>query len=521
MVITDTNARRPGLRSAVRAVSAAVAVLAAQAHGQAQAAEWKVSPGIGLRETYSDNIRLAPDGEARSELVTEIIPRLNFSGNSTRFRLNGYYALHYLNYQRDTSPSRTLHEASANAHADLIKDWLYFDGMLGISQQRISAFGAQSIDPINTADNRSEVRTYNLSPYLRHDFNGSAVGELRYTWQKTTSSDTDLLDGSTDRVFADIRSGAALTRWGWSLSADHEKIGYSAAPDVELSRYTAGLRYALTPRLSLNTTLGYEDNDYFVVGDDPSGKFWSVGASWTPSEVTSLSASAGRRYFGNTYSLAAQHRTTHAAWNFGYNEDVTTQNATSRSASIDTSVFLNQLWTATIPDAAARQRVVDAFIRTSGLPSTLAGNLGGLSNRVYLEKSWQGSVALDGARNTVLLRVFNVRREPLSSATGVAVTVPSSASDLDDNSRQTGSAASWSLRLSPRTTLDSGVEISRIRSYTTDRVDRIRNVRIGLSQQLGRRTTGMVEIRRQQRLSSVSAFDYTENALSLFVSMQF
>jgi uncharacterized protein (PEP-CTERM system associated) len=521
MVITDTIDRHPRLRHAARAVSAALAMLAAQGHGQVHAADWKVSPGIGLRETYSDNIALTPDREARTELVTELIPRLDFSADSTRFKLKGYYALHYLNYQRDTSPSRTLHDANANAHADLLKDWLFFDGMVGISQQRISAFGAQSIDPINTTGNRTEVRTYNLSPYLRHDFSGSAVGELRYTWQKTTSGDTNLLDGSTDRVFADFRSGPTWTRWAWNLTADHEKIGYSAAPDVELNRYTAGLRYALTPRLSLNTTLGYEDNNYIVAGDDPAGAFWSVGASWTPSEVTSLSASAGHRYFGNTYSLAAQHRTTHAAWNLGYAEDVTTQNATSRSPSIDTAAFLNQLWSASIPDATARQRVVDAFIRTSGLPSTLAGNIGGLSNRVYLQKSWQGSVALDGVRNTVVLRVFSMRREPLSAATGATFIVPTSAAGLDDDSRQTGAAATWSLRLSPRTTLDSGAEITRMRSFSTDRVDRIRNVRIGLSQQLGRRTTGMVEIHRQQRISSVSAFDYTENALSIFVSMQF
>jgi uncharacterized protein (PEP-CTERM system associated) len=519
MAITKSLARRPALRRAAQAVSAALMLLALQA--EAGAAEWTVSPGIGLRETYSDNIGLTADATARSDWVTELIPRLDVAASGPQFKLNGYYALHYLHYQRDTSPSRTLHDAGANANANLLKDWLYVDGSLSISQQRISAFGPQSIDIVNTTGNRGEIRTYNLSPYLRHDFNGFALAELRATYQKTSSTELDSLDGHTERLFADLSSGAAFARWGWGLNADKETVHYSNAPDVELSRYTGTLRYALSPRLSLNTMVGYEDNNYLVSGGSPEGKMWSVGASWVPSEVSSLSATAGHRYFGRTFSLAGQHRSSHAAWSLSYNEDVTTQNATSRTAVLNTSAFLNQLWSGSIPDAGARQQVVDAFIRTNDLPPTLSGNIAGLSNRAYLQKFLQASVALDGARNTVVLRVFNVRREPLSTATGTGAVPPTSAAGLDDNSLQTGVAATWTMRLSPRTSVDASTEFSRSRSYAIDRTDRMKAVRLGLSQQFGRRTTGVAELRRQQRDSSDPAADYTENALTFFVSMQF
>ncbi|NEX64185.1 TIGR03016 family PEP-CTERM system-associated outer membrane protein [Noviherbaspirillum galbum] len=508
---------RPPLRLPRRRAPWLAAVLLALACDASQAADWTVSPGIGLRQSYSDNINLSTGPAAMHDWVTELIPRLDVAVEGARFKLRGQYALHYLRYHNESNPSQVQHTAVFDAHGDLVKDWLYLDSAVNVSQQRLSSFGPQFIDPVNLTANRTEVRTYSLSPYLRHEFDSTATSELRYTWQKTESSETRALDGQTDRLLASVSSGPRFGRWGWTLTADQEKIDYASADDVKLNRYTAQVKYAITPRVALNATAGYENNNYVYTGSSPSGRLWSVGASWTPSERSLLSASLGHRYFGSTYSLTAQHRSAHTAWNVTYNEDVSTQNATPRADAVETASFLNQLWAASIPDPAARQRIVNAFILANNLPATLSSNIFGLSNRVYLQRTWLASVAFEGARNTVLLQLTSQRRRPLDAGTpaGTGVTV------LSDDVLQTGLSGTWSMRLSPLTSIDATAGLARISSFSNDRLDRIKTMRLGLSHQIGKRTTGLVEVRRQQRFSNVPDQDYTENALAFFVSMQF
>lgn len=145
------------------------------------AAEWKIEPSLSLKETYSDNIKLAPPGNEKSDFVTQINPGISLTGTGPRLKVNARYGMQNLIYAEESSRNATRHLLNADANAELADDLLFLDAKASISQQNISSFGSQTTDNVNITDNLSEVRTYSFSPYLINRFGSMASSELRYT----------------------------------------------------------------------------------------------------------------------------------------------------------------------------------------------------------------------------------------------------------------------------------------------------------------------------------------------------
>src|SRR5450830_1196379 len=83
-----------GLRPQALAV---LALLTTQA-APVLAAEWRFTPELTLRETYSDNITLAPSGSEQSGFVTEIAPGFTITGKGRRSQLRATYQARSINY---------------------------------------------------------------------------------------------------------------------------------------------------------------------------------------------------------------------------------------------------------------------------------------------------------------------------------------------------------------------------------------------------------------------------------------
>ena len=66
--------------------SIATAMLLVYSH--TGAAEWKITPGLDLKETYTDNVRLAPPGHEKSDFITQVNPGISQSGTGPRLKLN-------------------------------------------------------------------------------------------------------------------------------------------------------------------------------------------------------------------------------------------------------------------------------------------------------------------------------------------------------------------------------------------------------------------------------------------------
>jgi uncharacterized protein (PEP-CTERM system associated) len=510
--------RNPALRRRYSRVAFSLKSLAAATtlviSSSSSAAEWTFVPSVGVSETYTDNVNLAPKPYAESDYVTEIMPSISIVGDGPHVKFDANFAVQELDYAEKNAPAQFLDQLHANTHAELIDNLFFIDGAASVSQQNISALGPQTTDNIYVTDNRTNVRTYDISPYLSHAFDTFATSELRYSFDSVAANAGGLLDSRTDTVALNINSGKAFNMLGWGLQYNDQIIHYPAEDSVELKTIGGNFSYLLVPAFMLTATTGYDHNDYATLGLT-KGYFWTTGFSWAVSERTNIAASVGHRYYGNTFSLKATARSRTTIWDLSYNESIsTTQSQFSLPPAIDTSSYLNELLSGTISDPTQRGQAVNSVVQNAGLPSSLANSTNYFTNGVFLQKQLQGSVVLYSPKTTVVLSLFDTVRDPLSGQEDTAIFLE------DGKTDQLGGSAVLSRRLSAQTSANVTLLSSRVDSLSIQQVDRTQTVKFGLTKQFSRRLSGTVEIRRDQDESSQAGAGYRENAIAAFLSMQ-
>ena len=510
---------RPACPFPAAACSAATALLLLS--GNAGAIEWTFTPRLGVSETYTDNVGLAPRGQEKSDFVTQITPGISLRGVGPRLKLSANYSLQTLFYANEGNTTIN-HMLDAHGNAELVKNLFFLDASAGISQQNISLLGAQASDNINTTGNRTDVKTLSLSPYLRKNFGTMATGEVRYTREQVEAEAGGALSSETDRINLRLDSGPAYNRLGWGLSYYKEKMDFDRFQEVEKEAYSGRLRYLLRPGLTLVGNAGWERNSYLYSGPKPEGSFWSAGFSWAITPRTELNASVGRRYFGNTHALGFSHRTQRTVWSVNYSQDITTvQSQFFVPSTVDTASFLGQLFALAIPDPVMRQRFVEDLMLQRGIPNRVFNPLNFLSNQVFLEKKLLATVALNGAKNTIVLNLFDQIRD--ARAIGAVTSPLLGNNDFASSARieQRGGSALWNYRFAPRTSSNVSVGYSRNTYSDIDREDRDKYLKIGVTRQIQPKITASLDYRRLQRDSTLSGNDYRENAIMVALHMTF
>ncbi len=485
------------------------------------AAEWKITPSLGLAEIYSDNVSLRPLGQERSEFITQVTPGLTITGDGRRLKLRANYEMQNFAYAREGDFSSN-HQFLGNADAELVDGLFFLNGKASVSQQSISPFDIQAASAANTGSNRTDIKTYSVSPYLRHRFGSTADTELRYTHDAVASNTDGLLDSRSNGIRFNVDSGDAFRTLGWGLQYNLQHTDYDNANSLRMEEASGSLRYLLTPRFALTTTVGYEKNNYLSLGEQPQGAFWQAGLAWAPSIRTNLEASAGRRFYGKSYSLTFNHRARNTVWSIGYDDQIsTTQSQFAVPVTTDTAAFLDQLWQTSIPDAALRQQVVDAFIRDAGLPAALSASVNTLTNRVFLEKRWQASVAINGAKNTLLFSLYDTNRDAQTAGTIDSGLLGAGNLAQEDNTHQTGVNALWNWHPTSRTNLSVSAGHARARSLATGLVTKTRTYRTAVNRQLQPKLKGTLEYRHLRQDFNQPGRDVRENAVTMSVLMTF
>ena len=488
----------------------------------AQAADWKFVPTIGLTETYTDNVRLLTDGKNESANITQISPGINITANGQRLKFQANYVLQNSYYSGVTSESKTNHLLHSNAFLAFVENLFFVDGNANITQQNLTPFGQVSDNNLNLSNNKVEVKTYNVSPYFRHNFDNKVTGELRYSYDSVISSATTQSKSSpnstSDNVRFNLASGSAFKSINWGANYNVQNIHFERQAPLETEMLILNFGVNITPLFKATATAGHEKNSYVSIGEKPPGNFGTVGFAWTPSQRTNLVFNAGQRFFGKTFGLTFNQRARMSVWSLGYNEDVTTTRGQFLlPATNDTSAFLNQLWQTTISDAATRQQRVDNFIRDAGLPASLAQPINTFTNQVFLQRGLQGSIGLTGVQNTIVFNLFNNIREPLSTGGLDAVLNPS----LLRKIKQTGVNGLWNLQFSPRTNASFNAGYSKAETLETTLADNTKTLRASISRQLQQKLKASVEVRRLQRKSTIMAGNYKENAITLYLYLGF
>jgi len=534
-------AKRLRLRAAgPRTLAAPVAMLALLMAPQCRA-DWRITPAVELRQIYSDNVRLEAGPLARSQFITDLAPSLAIANNGALLKLTAAFTTHLYAYssERVDNTNRSQRQLAASARAKLIEDMLFFDATASINQRAVSAFGPQLADNGYAGANRAEVRTWRLSPYLAHRFGAAATAELRYARDAVASNNVgpgSTVGGSTgnslgnslgdsigNTVSTSISSGPAFRTIGWGLRASHHQLDSTRGGESTEDTASAQLNWRVSELLSVNANYGYDKYDYQALAGATAGQSYSLGLVWAPSRRTQLQASAGKRYFGNSYMVNATHRSRHSVWNLSYNDAVTTTRGEFlRPVSVDTASLLDGLFSATIADPVARQQAVDATIRSNGLPASTIQNSNYFGNRYILQKQLLLSTAFNTARTTTVFSLNATRRQALSQQEAASALPGVGADSLNDNTRQAGATLSLSYRISPR----SGASLLMSRTRTESLATGLKNdhllLSLGMTRQLQRKLKGAVELRRVHgNTVTLGGGTYRENALSASLSQQF
>lgn len=447
----------------------------------ALAGNWSVSPTLEVSEIYSDNIALDPDGEEDDEFVTEINPRLSIKGDSPRVKLDADYRMQNLIFAGNSSRNNTFHQLDAGGNAVVVDDFLFFDASSSLSQQVISPDAKVAFDNVSVTGNRTDVATYNLSPYVQHNFGTAATAEVRYGYSRVTY-DNDPADSKANQYTIKLRSGPSFQRVTWALGYRNEEVFYDSGNDISFKSLDGQLGVLVTRTITLEGTAGYEDNEFISIKGDTDGTLWSVGLNWAPGPRTSLSTSYGERFFGDHFTGRFQHRTRFIQWDASYREE-----------------------TASIRDLQLTSQVI-GVIDPSGQVALVNVTFPTLTTDTFIRKRYQLGMTREHKQLDMRLQVFDEQREFQSSG---------------DEEEIYGGDFSLGWQFASRTSTGITGSWQRRDFHASDRQDDLWFVALRASRQISQRISGTLEYRRAARESNESLEGYDENRVSARVNIQF
>lgn len=466
---------------------------------------WKVEPRIQVSETYTDNVRLASAGQEKSDFIIQINPGISLQRKGGRSDIFLDYSIQTRVYANERESNSLSNQLSARSRTEVMSDFMFFDASANVAQQNTSLLGPVGISASeNTNDNNTaETRSYVISPSIRDRISSSMSYEARYQRDYVGSDSNNLSNSDSDKFFFNLRSGEAFNRFGWGLNYVKEKVDYSSSEDYKTETTTFDGRWGLNPRFSLIGTIGYEKNDYFYIGEKPYGKFWTAGILWKPSNLTSLSLSTGKRFYGTTKALDFSRRSKRFVWTASYSEDITStrENFLVRNR---TPEQLNKQLEIAYPDPVQRTELINEYLAVN--------DQNFFTNQVFLQKRFNSSVVYNSGKTIYIFNTFKDRRDAQTIGS-VSMFLGTSDFGFSNNILQTGSSFFINYRFAPKTSVNFELGETTVEYLSTDREDTLKTINTGVSHQFSLKTSGSLNVRHVQHKSNFSIQDYKENAI--------
>lgn len=490
----------------------------------AWSAKWEVIPSLSTEETYTDNVSLSPDAQKQSDWITKITPGISIAATGPQLKFNASYTpeiVYYAQAPQDgtTAQSSILQRGTAVGTAELAKQLLFVDAGATVNQYNVSLQGPITAANVNTTGNLATVKSYYASPYIKRDLGSDIQSEARYTYSEVNADDpTNLANSVSDRFNLGLKSGASYKVLAWGLQYFNETINYQTQLNTTSQVITANARRLVSPTVGVLAQAAYES--YNSTGSPTSeGQAWATGLVWTPSPVTQMAATFGRRFYGPAYLFDFKHRTALTTWSVAYKQTAT--NARSELFAPTpggTAAFLDTLLQSQYPDAEARQKAVEQFISSTALPPNLGGPINFLNNQQFIKKRAEASVGILGIRNVLIASVF---RETDDSSPFAGVQNGEGDFAASAKILQTGISGLWNWRISELNTWNLSATFTRNEFPGTEEIDYVRYLAMSFSRRLQPRLFGSLSYRRQQGDSNQNVAQYTENAVFAQLRLQY
>jgi uncharacterized protein (PEP-CTERM system associated) len=449
----------PAKRAPPLAVTACT--LCALACGPVSADSFRLVPTLSIQETLTNNVNLSPSGSAQGDLVTNISPGFTVSETGARVNLNGSVSAPILLYvNTGAENNQAFVQANLTGSVEAVEKFFFVEGAVYASPQYFTPFGAQPQGLANATNNRYQSALYRVSPYIR----GGVPGDVEYVlrndsiWSTLSGAPISTENSYTNQTLAHV--GRQAAQLGWSLEYTRSSVKFSSQPALITQLGRLRLDHSPDPQLKLSVSGGYEDEDYTL--SHSNGPIYGLGATWRPTDRTSVEALWEHRFFGASYLFNFNHRTPLSVWAVNASRNITSypQQVATLPTGVDIPSYLNQLFLSTLPDPAARQAAVDQLINNRGLPTTLSSPVNLYTQQITLQEQASATVGLLGARNTVFLTAYYLKQQPITAAGN---DVPGFAAALNNNT-QIGATITWQHTLTSSLSLVTGVSVSQTES---------------------------------------------------------
>lgn len=521
MIRTVAQRQRPASRWHAVALAAAAAAASSGLHAQqapaaepapaaapATARSWYFTPSVSLEQTFTDNYKATTNGE--SDAITRATVGLHLIGNGSRVRGSLDYSLSGVGYARHSSDNEFQNALRANGTIEAIDDFAFIDVSGSVSQQQISAFGPTSPSDTLANDNRTEVRTVTVSPYVRGMLGGFARYELRLTETISRSSQFGQADYDTTAGSVSLYGGDSRRVLGWSLSATTTTQDYTDGASTHNDVLRGTVAYPVYDSVVLTAIGGTERND-LRTAEKKSYSIYGLQLDWVPSQRTNLSARYEHRFFGNAHSVSFSYRMPRTVLTLLDTRDVSVG---GRGGSGGTLYDAYSRLFSGITDPVQRDlQVQQLLLRLNQDPNSTAIP-GFLTTAQTLQRVQSASVAWTGVRDTAVLQLSRSTTQQLPQAS-----TPSTGDLAFGTVRQTGLSLLWSHRLTPLSSLSASIGWQRGSSDSSLLSNRLKTLNLGWTTQLAPRLRAGVGARYTN--SSGPTAGYNERAVFANLGYQF
>lgn len=498
-------------------MAAAPSALAQDAAAPAGNSGFVLRPTLAADETYIET-RARLNGSNGRESVSRLSPGLRLSSRSGSIR----GALDYtgsLLYRvgREESAGREFQNAlDASFLVEAVKNWAFIDTRATITQQSISAFGQQSVQgSLQSNNNRTEVSTISLSPYVRGDVGNVATYEVRLNGNVTNSRAAEGADSKSAAASVLLQSARRGALLGWTLNASRQRVAYrgSTSNTVDSGRGNATVSLMPDPALRLSASVGRESVDQSVGAEHRADTTSGLALQWNPSPRTSLDIDLAERYFGRSTRIGFSHRLPRSVLSYSMTRDVT-QGADAFSLGAPTTMFqlLYAQAASAYPDPAAREQAVLAQLNSLGVDPNQLVNTGFLSSTLSLQRRQDLGFIWLGQRTTLNVQAFTNALTQLVSFSG-ADTVEGEAI------RVHGYSSTLSYRLTPQTSITGGGSRQMTFATSTKPGNDLKSANLSLTSQIGLRTTAQLGARYTVFNSDTDP--YRETSVSASLSLRY
>jgi uncharacterized protein (PEP-CTERM system associated) len=450
----------------------------------------ELSFGVGASETVFASVR--PGRSRVDEAVTQISPSVRWSSYSGRLRGNLSYGVSLRRFAGDnddrTDKTDVSQSLSASARAELIDNVAFIDLGGSIGQQAISGLEVQPGGSLSRpSSNRSEIVNLSASPYIIGSLGGLATYELRYGFSASDGSDDAFANRSSQSLSLGVRSQGSGV-FGWGLSASTSKTDIGDRADARGERVGADITIRPDIDWRIVVSGGAERTD---VGTPSARTYdnWGASVAWSPSARTRVDFGTERRFFGDSHRLGIEYRTPRTVFRYG---DVRDVNNGNQFGGVSPPITLFQLFFAQFasiqPDQALREQLVLQYLASIGRDPNELLFIEPINRGISVQRRRELSAAWLGIRASATVQAYANDNELLAGPnTGTAA-------GAGGKQRQYGLSLSASYRLTERTSLSSGLALSRSPSAGGPRNEG-KSASLGLSSQLGRRTSAALSAR--------------------------